>query len=173
MQNKRRRKLIDSRLQFRTIGAFVSISAVAMTFQVVLLNQALVDLSVELGPQGGSVLARTPEILGRTLIGSTLVLLPLSYLAGILITHKIAGPAYRMRQHCKAVARGEHPGPCKLRSGDELQDLCDALNEALDATITEPEPQALDTPSGVEVSEEPPSLVDGHPPVSSQSKADA
>lgn len=173
MQNKRRRKLIDSRLQFRTIGAFVSISAVAMTFQVVLLNQALVDMSVELGTQGGSVLARTPDLLGRTLLGSALVLLPLSYLAGILITHKIAGPAYRMRQHCKAIARGEHPGPCKLRSGDELQDLCDALNEALDATINAPEDQTLDPRSEVGEAEEPPSLVAGHPPVSSQSRTDA
>lgn len=61
------------------------------------------------------------------------LLVPVMTLVGILITHRIAGPAYRMRMHLEAIeTTGEIPGPCKIRKGDELQELCSLLNQAIE-----------------------------------------
>jgi len=49
---------------------------------------------------------------------------------GILLTFRLAGPIYRFEQYLRSVARGEQIGPCKIRKGDELQFLCDAINDA-------------------------------------------
>ena len=58
------------------------------------------------------------------------MLLPLTIAIGILVTFRIAGPLYRFERFLELVIRGEQVGPCKLRNGDELQDLCDLINEA-------------------------------------------
>lgn len=49
----------------------------------------------------------------------------------ILMTFRFAGPLYRIRRHLREIADGEQPGECRLRDGDELQDLCDVLNRAV------------------------------------------
>ena len=37
-----------------------------------------------------------------------------------------------MTQHCKAIASGEPVTKCSVRKNDELQELCDALNSAIE-----------------------------------------
>jgi signal transduction histidine kinase len=60
------------------------------------------------------------------------VLLPTMLVVGILVTHRIAGPVYRFEQYLGALARGENPGPCHIRRGDELQELCQQINAAFE-----------------------------------------
>ena len=64
---------------------------------------------------------------------SLAIVLPAVISVGILLTFRIAGPIYRFEEYLKAVARGENVGPCKIRKGDQLQPLCDAINAATDA----------------------------------------
>ena len=142
----RRKKLVDSRLQLRLIGVFLCVSCVASLFQVVQLNRALVALSERLEVDGDTVMAELPGILEANVLWTMGALFPLTFLVGLLVTHRIAGPAFRMRQHCLAIARGEETGPCRIRERDELGDLCDALNAAV---------AALEVRSGVEPGTEP------------------
>ena len=51
---------------------------------------------------------------------------------GILVTFRVAGPVYRFEQHLGSLARGEDPGTCRIRKGDELQDLCASINAAVE-----------------------------------------
>ena len=51
-------------------------------------------------------------------------------MVGILATHRLVGPIYRFKVFLKQVADGERPADCKLRQGDELQDVCDLINAA-------------------------------------------
>jgi hypothetical protein len=130
---KRKKKLINSSLQLKMIAVFMSIAATTSLFQVVLLNSALTGLAKDLPEAGDQLLRELPRIM-LTNVGLTVaVLVPLMFAIGLLITHRIAGPAYRMQTYCQAVARGEMTGPCRIRKDDELWDLCDALNEAMDA----------------------------------------
>jgi signal transduction histidine kinase len=71
-----------------------------------------------------------PGILSEILIFTFGLVMPLIFAVGVLITHRIAGPVYRFEQYLGQVARGEEVGPCRIRSGDELQDLCDVINDA-------------------------------------------
>ena len=41
-------------------------------------------------------------------------------LAGIVVTHKIAGPIYKMRMQLRALRKGNYEVPAPLRKGDEL-----------------------------------------------------
>jgi hypothetical protein len=57
-----------------------------------------------------------------------LVVLLLS-LHGILLSHKVAGPLYRLHRHMKQTAAGERPpGPSQFRRGDYFHELSAAYN---------------------------------------------
>ncbi|HOD41746.1 MAG TPA: HAMP domain-containing protein, partial [Candidatus Wallbacteria bacterium] len=58
----------------------------------------------------------------------------------VFVSHKIAGPVYRLEESAKIIASGDFSRRIKLRQGDELQDLADAFNtmtESLDKIIGE------------------------------------
>lgn len=130
----RTRKLIDKSLQFRLVGAFVAVGCVATLFQVVLLNQSMLKLSESMASNGDLLLQETPPVLVRSVLITLCVLVPAMTLVGILVTHRIAGPAYRMRMHLKEIEEsGEVPRPCRIRKHDELQEMCQLLNQAIDA----------------------------------------
>lgn len=44
-------------------------------------------------------------------------------LGGIVLTHKIAGPLFKIRRHCREVGSGDFTTPSDLRKGDELVDF--------------------------------------------------
>lgn len=130
---RRTRKLIQPGLQLRLVAAFASVAALACLFQVVLVNHSLLSLARELPADGDRVLAELPRLLVSNLVVTLLVLLPATLVVGVLATHRIAGPVHRFRLWLGQVRRGEEPGPCRLRSGDELQELCEDLNRTFEA----------------------------------------
>jgi hypothetical protein len=128
---KRKRKLIDKALQLKLVAVFTAIGATCALFQVVLINFGLLEIAKSI-PAGGTELLDESRWMMLTNIMWTLgVLIPLMTCIGIVVTHRIAGPAYRMRTHLTAIAEGGPVRPCKIRKDDELQDLCGALNAAL------------------------------------------
>src|SRR5688572_12746610 len=119
---KRNKKLINSSLQLKMIAVFMSIAATTSLFQVVLLNSALTKLAKDMPEAGDTLLRELPRIMLSNVGLTVAVLVPLMFAIGLLITHRIAGPAHRMLIYCKAVARGEATGPCRIRKDDELWD---------------------------------------------------
>ncbi len=129
----RTRKLIDKSLQLRLVGAFISVGCVAALFQVVLLNNSMLELSGELAKNGDILLAKTPDLLTRCLLATLGLLIPALALVGILITHRIAGPAYRMRCYFQEIeASGKVTYKCRIRKHDELQGMCNLVNKAVE-----------------------------------------
>src|ERR1700712_2428248 len=55
-----------------------------------------------------------------TLVGALALLVILIGMAGILVTHKVAGPIYKMKRQINDVGEGRLAIPGKLRKGDEL-----------------------------------------------------
>jgi nitrogen fixation/metabolism regulation signal transduction histidine kinase len=51
-------------------------------------------------------------------------------LAGVVVTHKVAGPVYKMQKLLGELAKGHFRVVARLRKGDELQYFFDAFNEA-------------------------------------------
>lgn len=132
IHKKRTKKLIKAGLQLKLILVFVSLGCLFALFQVVALNRSVMQLAMRMPTDGNLMLAELPNMLSANLLITVLVLVPLTITVGILITHRVAGPVYRFEQHLKAIARGEDPGPCVLREGDELHELCQCINAAVE-----------------------------------------
>ena len=58
------------------------------------------------------------------------LLLPFTFAIGVLITFRVAGPVHRFYVYLAQVIRSEEVGPCRLRKGDDLQELCELINKA-------------------------------------------
>ena len=134
---RRRKKLIKPGLQMRLIGAFAGISTLAILLQFLVLGYFITTAAQSIDGGGGELAAQVPRTLLLTMAVSLVVLLPLLFVIGLLLTFRFAGPIYRFEQYLLALARGEKLGPCQIRTGDELQFLCHAINLA-----TEPLRQA-------------------------------
>lgn len=48
-------------------------------------------------------------------------------LAGIVVTHKVAGPIFKMKKHLGEVSEGKYQVPWSLRKGDELVEFFEAF----------------------------------------------
>jgi signal transduction histidine kinase len=123
-------KLILPRLQLKLIFVFVSLSALALLLQYLLLMSVLANVAAELPHDGLLLLDGLGAMMSRIFLISAGVLLPLTALVGVLVTHRFAGPIYRFQIFLRQLAKGERPRDCKLRKGDELQEFCDLLNQA-------------------------------------------
>jgi methyl-accepting chemotaxis protein len=137
---KRRNKIPKPGLQLRLVGIFLGISALSFLLYTLMLGMQLSTLASEL-PEGGEHLQeRLPSLLGGSLALACAVLLPLIFAVGVSVTFRVAGPLYRLERQLRLVAQGEQVEPVRLRSGDELSDLADAVNAAVRACGRELEP---------------------------------
>ena len=127
---KRRRKLIKAGLQFRLIGAFGGLVALALLLEFLVLSWFVARAAGDLEGAGGQLAAQVPGMMLSVLGVSLLLLLPPFVIFGTLITFRVAGPVYRFETYLRQVAEGTQRGPCRIRDADELQSLCDAINLA-------------------------------------------
>jgi hypothetical protein len=126
---RRRIKLIKPKLQLKLVGVFVGLSALGFLLQSLHVGLRLSELAASV-PEGGSYLmAVMPELPLEILLVSFGMLLPLTIAVGILVTFRIAGPVYRFEKYLQSVLRGEELGPCRIRKGDEFQELCELINQ--------------------------------------------
>ena len=91
---------------------------------------------VKLGTEAGlprehvffSFLEQQRIVLNRLFVGATLGTLLTLGLGGLYLSHKIAGPIYKLTQHLKAT-RVSDLKPVKFRKGDYFPELEEAFNE--------------------------------------------
>lgn|GEM_PF-626879 len=136
-QYKRTKRLINSGLQLKLILTFVGLACVASLFEVILLNRAVTFVAAQMPRDGGILLAELPGVLRTSVLLCLGVLVPVTIGVGLVLTHRIAGPIYRFETYLRSIVAGEHIGRCKVREGDELQDFCELLNEAVSTLRTE------------------------------------
>jgi len=128
---KRRDRLVRPRLQLRLILAFLGVATTAMLLQFVLFASVISHAASELPTDGNILLERTTGLSTTVFVVSFCVLLPLCFFVGVLVTFRVAGPLYRFEKYLESVARGEDPGVCRIRKGDDLQEFCVVLNAAM------------------------------------------
>lgn len=125
-RNQRKRNLILPLLQLKITMVFVSTSAVMLALMGFLTLRALEGHSMG----GSAVLPVVQPALTQAFWATFLVMLPVTLVVGVLATFLMAGPLYKFEGYLRAITRGDHTAPCKLRDGDELQSFCDTLNTA-------------------------------------------
>jgi methyl-accepting chemotaxis protein len=127
-RNARRIKVIDGRFQYGTI-------AIALTIVLagVLLFAAGTTLYYLLAHAAGS--AARPELLLvilPPLLLNDLVIMLLFIVLGILATHRIAGPVYRIEIDIERVLAGEKGVRVRTRRRDAFPDLAERVNELIE-----------------------------------------
>ncbi len=128
MKKTRSKKLIDSPFQLYLIGSFLGLTILALLFQFVLFANTMARLADDLPNDGELLLKASTSALVRTSLLSFFVALPATLSVGLLVTNRVAGPLYRFRSYLRDLRSGEASGPCTIRKGDQLQDLCDEIN---------------------------------------------
>jgi nitrogen fixation/metabolism regulation signal transduction histidine kinase len=71
-------------------------------------------------------LERQRRVALYTLCGALTLLVILVGIVGIVVTHRVAGPIFKMKSNLKAVAKGQLRVPTPLRKGDELVEFFEA-----------------------------------------------
>ncbi len=128
---ERKKRLVKARLQLKVIMTFIGIATVAALFQVILLNRSLAELAEKM-PRDGDLLMSELGGIARTNVALSLgFLVPFMLGMGLILTHRIAGPIYRFEMFLEQVISGEYDGPVRIRKGDEFQELCDRINDAV------------------------------------------
>jgi methyl-accepting chemotaxis protein len=143
---QRNQKLIYPKFQLKLIGTFFLLACISALFQVLLLNLSLQELAPRLGEGGEALLVLLNELFRKNLLIAFVCLMPLMLVVGVLVTHRIAGPVFRMERHLEALARGENPGECRIRRNDEFQELCQRINDAQRALTAARDSAALQGP---------------------------
>jgi methyl-accepting chemotaxis protein len=131
---RRRQYLIKRGMQFRYIGIVFSLALLAsiVTGYTVfatgwtLLGEKLANVY----PQGRLVaVLRTTNL---TLIRNLFIISPFVFMLGLLFSHKIAGPVYKIEKNVDEIANGNLSLRVRLRKGDELVDLADIVNKMVE-----------------------------------------
>ena len=131
--NRRKKKLIEPRIQIRIALLHLTTSMLAALVQAVVVVYLLMRIADGLPHDGLELKSELPNILGNSLLVTILLLVPLTMIVGITSSHRVVGPLYRIRQYLTQLKAGEKPAPCKVRENDELQDFCELVN-----AVTEP-----------------------------------
>lgn len=126
---KRRKKLVDPRLQLWMTAVFLGLTALSLLMQLLLFMLLMSEVALTLPSDGALLWDQINERLWFVIGVSFAVMLPLTLLVGILTTFRVAGPVYRFHRFLEAIREGRDPGHMRLRDRDRLVDLADALNE--------------------------------------------
>ncbi len=114
-------------------GLFMFVSSVlvfGLAFLVPFISPALKLVSPG-SLEERAMAAKQFLFLAQTILPGLLVLIPAAALFSIYLTHRLAGPLFRVEHAARELIRGNLALRLRLRKGDELQELAGLINEAL------------------------------------------
>jgi methyl-accepting chemotaxis protein len=135
MKNRRKRYIIDKRLQYRLLiynGIYlltIILAVGAGLFLPLVLELSNLNLSVAQQGEVASKILYLHSRLGPVLL---IVFLILS-VHSVVVSHRIAGPLYRFRATFKQVAQGDLSSVTRIRKGDFLLNEQAKIEEMIEA----------------------------------------
>jgi len=137
---RRKQFLVKRGMQFRYIGmifALAILASIVTGYTVFATGWTLLgEKLASVYPQGRLIYVF--KAANIALIRNLLFISPLIFIMGVLFSHKIAGPVYRIEKSLYEISKGNLALKVKLRSGDELWDMAniiDDMTEAISKTI--------------------------------------
>lgn len=131
---KRRIYIINKKFQFRYVFiilflTFAGIFTISfITFYVIWSNVINEFFFIpEAAKKLGDIYIKTTELL----IIPLLIIGFIFSIIGILYSHKIAGPLYRVQKICEEISKGNLNLNVKFRKGDEFHEVADSLNKVI------------------------------------------
>lgn len=131
----RRKFLINEHFQLHFIGfvGIVSLAAcvlfyVASSYFFMTYHGYAVEVGLRPSDPFFRVLYNMEMMLTNIFVGTSVAVVLVSIVGGIIFSHRVAGPMYRLRRHCEAVSRGETVESVVFRKKDYFSDVADAYN---------------------------------------------
>ncbi len=138
MAKRRRQFIVDRSFQIKytlliaIIGGIISAIFGAWMWDAARTSTELLALG---GIAGGEMIQEQIRAdqanLPLLYVGITLLMVAALGLLGVLITHRVAGPAFVMRRYLNSIAQGTYPTIRPLRKRDELKDFFDVFERAV------------------------------------------
>jgi methyl-accepting chemotaxis protein len=73
------------------------------------------------------------EAVNRSLLPKVIVLFVVIFIAGIFISHKVAGPMYRIEKSADAIRGGDLSASFRIRRSDEMKEIASALERMINS----------------------------------------
>ena len=132
---RRKQFLVKRGMQFRYIGmifALASLASIVTGYTVFATGWTLLgEKLASVYPQGRLIYVF--KAANIALIRNLLFISPLIFIMGVLFSHKIAGPVYRIEKSLYEISKGNLALKVKLRRGDELWDMANIINDMTEA----------------------------------------
>ncbi|MCD6423844.1 MAG: methyl-accepting chemotaxis protein [Elusimicrobia bacterium] len=132
-KNLRRQMIVKKELQLK-LAAIQAFSMILVALTCLITYRMLINyLEINLPPS--VELVDFISNISRTLAMQLIVLLVIGILISILVSHRIVGPVYRLEKDIEAVISDIDKNVSlrvKVRKGDEILSLVDAVNKLLD-----------------------------------------
>ena len=132
----RTRYLIQPKFQFAFSGLLVLIAFIAailvgiVIYQLIYANNLLfVKYNLHTDPDFLVLLAKERKVIFVAWIGSFLSVALLLFMAGIFLSHKMAGPVYAFSRELKKLQEGNLTAHLELRKRDEFKELKIPFNQ--------------------------------------------
>ena len=92
----------------------------------------LFDKIIQMRPEESALhLQSRNELIGILAI-IELIFLGFLFIFSIFLSHKIAGPMYKLRRHLEEIREGGEVKPIHFRKGDNFQEIADEVNRTLE-----------------------------------------
>jgi methyl-accepting chemotaxis protein len=129
---RRRQYMIDREFQLRVLRQFLGVVLVALILAAYVTHVVgWMYGAYSSGALSDRYAHWTEHVLVWVFGGGSLIVSgAIFYLISIFYSHRIAGPAWKLRTALHQLAEGGLPRPVKLRDTDYLQDLAKAVNHA-------------------------------------------
>ncbi|MDH4210086.1 MAG: hypothetical protein OEV79_01375 [candidate division WOR-3 bacterium] len=134
MKLQRRNYIVHKKFQFRMLGLMLFLVFV-ITLLITLINHyfflsSIVDFIENYGraPTGSELIVASTRPL--------LIILPVAFLflavVCIFVSHRIAGPLYRLKMFMEKVQNGDYTVTLRFRKGDAIHDVADSFNQMVE-----------------------------------------
>jgi methyl-accepting chemotaxis protein len=135
---RRRQYIVSAKFQLKYTGVILLLMflTAAMSSYVVYYTSMMMmgEKLANVYPQGQ--LVHIVKMVNLRLLLSLLFVTPLVAMIGIYLSHKIAGPIFRMERFLNSMASGDVATHLTLRKGDELTGLADGINKVCESIKT-------------------------------------
>jgi methyl-accepting chemotaxis protein len=134
MKLQRRNYIVHRKFQFRMLGLLLMLVFAATLFTTLINHYFFLSSIVnfieeyERPPTGSELIIASTKPL--------LVILPVAFLVlavvCIFVSHRIAGPLYRLKMFMEKVQNGDYTVKLRFRKGDAIHDVADSFNQMVE-----------------------------------------
>ncbi len=124
--------LINPRFQLRFSLIFAGIVFISSLVYPLIFMDFLSELATQ-SPALGDVAGKSKEDLLLLLVPIQVLFAILVFIVSIFMTHKIAGPMYKLKNHLADIRSGDAITPLSFRRGDHFHDVADEVTLFLEA----------------------------------------